>query len=241
MNVYNYFAEQVLTAEKESGTIQMSIRKPSMPSGGDEESGRHAKVRAVGFVLKALLADIPGGVLGSENLYGSLVDIFYREFTETEFRGTKPYLSGISRPASARVYIITLAILAFANESQLELICAVFGFCAFLAGERERALEMWKTHHHSALEHIFSGQLSAEHLIRAFAPLLTDSEQKPHWRPLETDRDTEHHNVAKMLLENWLDITRMMRVFGSYGYPRLRVAIPRMTCGEHSGEEALPN
>ena len=248
VHIYEYFAEQVLTAEREQSAIWMTTRKTDTLFGSKHLSEDQGDIQALGFVLKLLLAGLPGGILGSLHLYRALVDIFYRDFSESEFKGTKSYLSGVAPAASAKIYIITLAILAFADEMQLELICAIFGFCAMLACERHRALEMRRKNGYTALGP-FAGRLSIDRLSRAFAPLLTDSEQNAHWRPSEGARDDEHRKVTRILLENWQDISRMMRVFGSYGYPPRRSAIPWMSCGEiccedgklQDGKMDLPN
>lgn len=88
--IYEHFAHQVLSAEREEDKIQMTMRSNQMPVDIIEPLQRDTTpeqspsyILSVAWVFKALLAGIPDGILGSKELYQVLVDISY---------GRQPYI-----------------------------------------------------------------------------------------------------------------------------------------------------
>lgn len=242
--MYDYFANQVLSAEREKDKIQMTMRASDMPFGPgylDTDYGvRHAsQVKAVACVFKSLLAGLPGGILGSAVLYRILLDICYRDFPESEFKDVKSYLADLTPAQSAKVHAIALAVLALTSEMQLELVCAVFGLFAVMLYGTKRMKAINKLDLGSRVRSSFvSGELNEDCLSRVFGPLLTDPERELHHPSAEADRRVEHERVANMLIQNWRSVSRLLKVWEKFGYPVKRVAVPWTACeGPSSVEE----
>lgn len=231
--MYDHYANQVLSAEKEKYKIDMTMRECNLPSdsaGSDRDylfnGGFH--VHSVGCVFKQLLAGLPGGILGSAELYRTLVDIYERRFFDAEVDSSESRLAGISSAASMRIKVIALAILALTSEMQLALICAVFGLCAVLLHETERLIEIerqtLKTESSGAN---LAGLLDLEHLARVFGPLLTStSESTSHDAFLNVEREIQGERVAVMLIENWRSVSRQLKVWEVFRHPTGAEGVP---------------
>lgn len=227
--LYDRFAEQVLTAEKETEQIEMTMRSNEMPLGMETlgQLGTAVKdegqVLAVASVFKALLAGLPGGILGSSNLYRALVNICYGHFSEEPLNSTDICLVGLSAIEAAKIKLITLAILALTDDMQLELVCAVFGLCAVLLHETARKIETRRQrqrHPHGIPASFLSGLLNLERLGRVIGPLLTESGHESDRNSFRNvEREIESGRVAVMLIENWRDVSRQLRVWEQGGYP----------------------
>lgn len=145
-------------------------------------------VLSVGWTLKALLAGLPGGILGSVRLYETLAAIY---FVET--------------PIPARTRFITLAIVALTSEMQRALICAVFGLLTGM-------LESESTNAGNALRPMAS-LTEADRLARVFGPLLLGTGTKRGGTVPEdkVEREVEEQRVAGLLLEHWPSVNRQLR------------------------------
>ena len=230
MRIYDHFAHQVLSAEKEYDNIQLTMRAAVMPFGLEVLRTRSrakavSQVRAVASVFRFLLAGLPGGVLGSPQLYKTLTDICHRRFSESEFNDGRTYLGGVTPAESRKVYAITLAILAMASEMQLELICAVFGLCAILLHETDRTLIADR-----GCSDALAGLPDVDRLSRFFGPVLLDFEDALESLPVESAERTEREAVAAMLIENWRNVSRLLNVWAAFGYPARRATTPWTPC-----------
>ncbi|KNG80289.1 hypothetical protein ANOM_011292 [Aspergillus nomiae NRRL 13137] len=142
--IYDYFAKQVLSAENVRDRIETTVRRGELPIDliGMFDHGASRKfssqVLSVGWVFKALLAGLPGGILGSARLYRVLVSICYGRIAESNERNGDGG-GGLSPPGHTKLQAIGLAVLALTTPMQLNLICAFFGLCAMLQYETERA------------------------------------------------------------------------------------------------------
>ncbi|KAL1853403.1 hypothetical protein Plec18170_005400 [Paecilomyces lecythidis] len=223
--MYDHYANQVLSAEKEKIKIDVTMRECNLPSdsvGSDRDylfnGGFH--VHSVGCVFKQLLAGLPGGILGSTDLYRTLVDIFERRFFDAEVDSSESRLGGISSAASMRIKVITLAILALTTEMQLALICAVFGLCTLLLHETERLVEIEKQMNKPCAGANLAGLLDLEHLARVFGPLLTSASTSVGHDPfVDLEREIQGERVAVMLIENWRSVSRQLRVWEVFRHP----------------------
>lgn len=234
--VYDYFAEQVLSAEREKDSrIQMTMRRASMPfelgrqkAGKVEDKGRYSEARqgqvqAVGTVFQWLLGGLPGGILGSGTLYRALVGISKRRFSRTEFaENGRSYLQGVTQAEFKRVQAMALAILGLTSEMHVELICAVFGVCRVMMYETERRIRMGKR-----------GFLNEKRLVRWVGRVLTDSSSSSS----SSSEDSEMEQVTWMLMANWQDISRLLRIWERRGYPPRREAIPWTGCEDEEFED----
>ncbi|RHZ66528.1 uncharacterized protein CDV56_109454 [Aspergillus thermomutatus] len=241
--IYGYFASQVLSAEREQDKIQMTMRSGEMPSElmsilSSIQSQRHSThILSVGWVFKCLLAGLPGGILGSTYLYNALLDIYSKtpsledklNSPDQRPKRTRSCLGGLTQARYTRIKAIGLAILALASPMQLELMCAVFGLCAFYVHETRRLLE-YERHGFKTdvgkLGFVTRSQI-LEGLGQIFGPLLTDQGPEEGAYDLETLRilETNRTYVAMMLIANWRAVSRQLRVWEDQAHVPERLTI----------------
>ncbi|EAW17495.1 uncharacterized protein NFIA_074110 [Aspergillus fischeri NRRL 181] len=229
--IYGYFASQVLSTEREQDKIQITMGSGEMPSElmsilSSIQSQRHSThILSVGWVFKCLLAGLPGGILGSTHLYNALLDIYIKtpsledklNSPNQKLKRTRSCLGGLTQARYTRIKAIGLAILALAGPMQLELMCAVFGLCAFYVHETRRIVE-YERHGYKTgvgkLEFVTRSQI-LEGLGQVFGPLLTDRGPEEGAYDLETLRILEMNRtyVAMMLIANWRAVSRQLRVW----------------------------
>lgn len=237
--VYDHFANQVLSAEREEDKIEVTTRSNQMPINlveilqMEEPIQRESYVLSVAWVLKALLAGLPDGILGSMVLYQTLVDISY---------GRTPHIAGPQETDSCleeldpwqhvQTKAIALAILALTSKKHLELTCGVLGLCEVLLHETQRAIEIewWNSVRKRERRPSWAAELlDVDRLSRTLGPLLTN-------RVSEEDHYTEYstivvpgvlkaERVARMLLETWRGVSRQLRWWERCGYPPARVVL----------------
>lgn len=219
--MYEYFADQVLSAEKVNDKIEITVRRGEMPVDLigvlDHKASRKPslQVLSVGWVFKALLAGLPGGILGSGQLYRILVSICYGRIAEGGHEPDSSCVGGPPPHGHTKIQAIGLAVLALTTPMQLNLICAFFGLCAMLAYETERANEL---EGHGDGVSITPGQLSVERLGHILGPLLTPDggeEGQDTFRAIE--REIESQRVMTMLIGGWYMINRQLRVWQNQG------------------------
>ncbi|KAH2280818.1 hypothetical protein KXW02_005807 [Aspergillus fumigatus] len=229
--IYGYFASQVLSSEREQDKIQITMGSGEMPSElmnilSSIQSQRHSShILSVGWVFKCLLAGLPGGILGSTQLYSTLLDIYVKtpsledklNSRNQKLERTRSCLGGLTQARYTRIKAIGLAILALAGPMQLELMCAVFGLCAFYVHETRRIVE-YERHGYKTgvgkLEFVTRSQI-LEGLGQVFGPLLTYQGPEEGACDLETLRILEMNRryVAMMLIANWRAVSRQLRVW----------------------------
>lgn len=184
--LYDHFASQVLSAEKDEPRITLTMRVIAMPHPETDEPA--GTVLSVGWTFKALLAGLPDGILGSVRLYETMKAIYY-----------------VETPTAVRVRFITLAIVALTSEMQCALICGVFGLLVCL-------LEQEPPGSGRDVRRV-AGFTEADRLSRVFGPLLlgtrrdggSASEQN------RVEQEIEEVRVAGMLLQHWQDISTQLR------------------------------
>ncbi|KAL5366087.1 hypothetical protein BJX96DRAFT_180412 [Aspergillus floccosus] len=217
---YAYFADQVASAEKYQEKIELTVRSDRIPMELVQVLEREAPRRnsshvlGVAWAFKALLAGLPGGILGSEQLYQVLVNISYGRLSE----GNVPVRSGLrgfSPSSYVKIKAIALAFLALSNALQLSLICAVFGLCAVLLHESQRHVSQQGIAG-SIRANLGAGFLSVERLGGVFGPLLTGSaDEGDHGLADHCGREVESQRVAEMLVQNWREVSRQLRIWES--------------------------
>ncbi|KAL5046040.1 hypothetical protein BDW71DRAFT_69790 [Aspergillus fruticulosus] len=221
---YHYFAQQVLSAEKERAKIHMTMRSSKMPeflddvSAADEAQNSH--VLSVAFAFRALLAGLPGGILGSVQLWRVLVNIYHGRVSPQSVQRTGSCLAGLSAEDYAKVRAVSLAIVALTSSMQLNLICGVFGLCSLLLHETERMLEI-ERRQRRANRRIASGadKLSLERFAVTLGPLLIETRGQGddpgtfHMGPDEI----ESQRVVTLLIGNWRSISRLLRIWERRG------------------------
>ncbi|GES59748.1 hypothetical protein ATEIFO6365_0002007900 [Aspergillus terreus] len=219
---YAYFADQVASAEKDQEKIELTVRSDRIPmelvqvleQEGPRRNASH--VLGVAWAFKALLAGLPAGLLGSEQLYQVLVNISYGRLLEGEIPA-RSGLGGFSPSSYAKIKAIALAFLALSNALQLSLICAVFGLCAVLLHESQRHVSQQGIAG-SIRANLGAGLLSVERLGGVFGPLLTGSaDEGDHALGNHSEREVESQRVAEMLVRNWRGVSRQLRIWESRG------------------------
>ncbi|KAE8408096.1 hypothetical protein BDV37DRAFT_268838 [Aspergillus pseudonomiae] len=224
--IYDYFAKQVLSAENVRDRIETTVRRGELPIDliGMFDHGASRKfssqVLSVGWVFKALLAGLPGGILGSARLYRVLVNICYGRIAErNESNGDGG--GGLSPPGHTKLQAIGLAVLALTTPMQLNLICAFFGLCAMLQYETERAGVVDELGGDAGRSGLTFGLSSVERLGHVLGPLLTpdggdggDGGQDT-FRAIE--REIENQRVMTMLISSWGSINQQLRVWQNQG------------------------
>ncbi|OJJ37346.1 hypothetical protein ASPWEDRAFT_170832 [Aspergillus wentii DTO 134E9] len=238
IRMYDHFAHQVLTAERENEKIEVTMRRGTMPLDlagmldADIPGKSPPRALSVAWVFKSLLAGLPGGILGSTQLYHVLLNIYYGRVSEYELERVDSYLEGISAPDNDRSKAIALAILALTSEFQLELICAVFGLCASLLHETDRMVMAEQYCVRNGMPSSFGmGLMNIEELSWVFGTLLMGTGQEDRRDTFGViKREIESQRVAYMVMDHWRSISRQFRRWGRYGYPGQR-AIFRSWCG----------
>ncbi|KAL4816935.1 hypothetical protein BDW67DRAFT_175201 [Aspergillus spinulosporus] len=221
---YHYFAQQVLSAEKERTKIHMTMRSSKMPEFLDDvptsEETQNSHVLSVAFTFKALLAGLPGGVLGSVQLWRVLVNIYHGRISPQSVQRTGSCLAGLSAEDYAKVRAISLAIVALTSSMQLNLICGVFGLCSLLLHETERMLEIERCQRR-ANRRIASGadKLSLERFALTLGPLLIETRgQGDDAGAFHMGSDEiESQRVVTLLIGNWRSISRQLRIWERRG------------------------
>ncbi|OKP10741.1 hypothetical protein PENSUB_4044 [Penicillium subrubescens] len=197
IRLYDYFAHHVLSAANDEHGIAVNMRVVTMPTWAKAEK---LPARSVGWTMKALLAGLPGGILGSTELYNTLKEIYHLQGAAAE-----------AFPRAIRCRLISLAIVASTREMQCALICAIFGLLTELLEDTPGY----------PLREVASTS-RADGLAWAFGPLLTGTEKGTGTGMEATERDREDvqvkgaaqvkreieaERVAGMLLDLWPDIS----------------------------------
>lgn len=222
---YYHFADQVLSAEKEKSKIHMTMRSSKMPAFLDDLSlpdmeDRDSQVQSVAFTFRALLAGIPGGILGSMELYRVLVSICHGRLSSRSVQRTGSCLAGLSAYDYAKVRAMSLAILALTESMQLNLICGVFGLCSLLLHETERMSEIERRQHRRTNRRSAMGtdKLSLDRIAATLGPLLTDTRESDSPDTFNAiQEEIESQRVVALLIENWRSVSRQLRIWERRG------------------------
>ncbi|KAI2970359.1 hypothetical protein CBS147323_3483 [Aspergillus niger] len=224
---YDYYANQVHSAEKQQDKIQMTVASGTMPANvvdplnRDGDSGDAIRVLSVAWAFKALLSGLPGGILGSGRLYRVLVQICQGHLTCEPMERRRSCLGGLSPRGYVKVKAMSLAILALSDSMQLNLICGVFGLSALLLHETQRLIELERQGFRGSVcrASIGSGLLNLDRLSGVLAPLLTEREgEETHedtFRAIQ--REIEGQRVAAMLIGSWRGVSRQLRIWEHRG------------------------
>ncbi|OJJ81461.1 uncharacterized protein ASPGLDRAFT_105053, partial [Aspergillus glaucus CBS 516.65] len=238
--IYEHFAHQVLSAEREEDKIQMTMRSNQMPVDIIEPLQRDTTpeqspsyILSVAWVFKALLAGIPDGILGSKELYQVLVDISYgrqpyifsrrksKDQSKAQAEPERPddCLEGLTPWEHTQTKAIALAILSLTSKMHLELICAVFGLCEVLLHEVQRHVEDQWVRNIPRKQQLrpswAAGLLDVDRLSRTLGPLLanrtSDGEEGLCPEYRMVPSALQEERVVRMLLEHWRGVSRQLR------------------------------
>ncbi|EYE91773.1 uncharacterized protein EURHEDRAFT_463967, partial [Aspergillus ruber CBS 135680] len=238
--IYEHFAHQVLSAEREEDRIQMTMRSNQMPMDIIEPLQRDTTpeqpppyILSVAWVFKALLAGIPDGILGSKELYQVLVDISYGQQIKSQKR-PDDCLEGLTPWEHTQTKAIALAILSLTSKMHLELICAVFGLCEVLLHEVQRHIEDQWVRNIPRKQQLrpswAAGLLDVDRLSRTLGPLLanrtSDGEEELCSEYRTVPSALQEERVVRMLLEHWRGVSRQLRWWEHCGCPPERVILP---------------
>jgi hypothetical protein len=205
--MYDNFASQVLSAEKEEAKIALTMRVVAMPQLTQDS----APALSVAWTLKALLAGLHYGILGSVRLYHTLSDINLASIPQhAENLRVPDCLEGLDPRIALRVQLIALAVIALTDDMERELICAVFGLLTRLTrveipppGTDVRTV---------AVDH---------GLERVFGPLLlgTRGQENRDGVPVHmVEQEIEEQRVAGLLIDHWYFVNRQLREWAKGDY-----------------------
>ncbi|KAI9840754.1 MAG: hypothetical protein M1837_001328 [Sclerophora amabilis] len=231
--LYDYYGHQYLDAEKEKDLIQQTIGSGMLPQ------QIPYSVHDVASVFKKLLSGVPGGILGSLELFKTLRDINSHLLTDSDC---------ISK-SRVRTRLIALAIASSDLEIRVSLICAVFGLVSMIGQQGEP----FKNDVGPDMPPSSPDMMSYQALSVVFGPLLlgnrteqilmeseisvcgvhkipeTPGKQKKREKRKETSEKKDEREdifalhlerakivveIAQMLIANWTDVVRQMRDIG---------------------------
>ncbi|CAG8909101.1 unnamed protein product [Penicillium egyptiacum] len=210
IRLYDHFASQVIDAEKDESNISLTMRVVAMPQLREDA----APVLSVAWALKAVLAGLPDGILGSVRLYRVLSQMYYHSVPEQSHLLRVPDCISEASPTTAiRVQLMCLALIALAPEMQRDLICAVFGLLSMLVNAKTNVQDQPGMELRDPV-----ASPNFQDLVRVFGPLLLgprgqqNREQENREGILrEVQKDVEDQRVAGLLLNNWHFIHRQLQ------------------------------
>ncbi|KAJ5558337.1 hypothetical protein N7535_008550 [Penicillium sp. DV-2018c] len=212
IRLYDHYAEHVLTAEKDESKIDLTMRLVAMPtlSGGTDA----APVLSVAWTLKALLAGLPNGILGSVRLY-QVFDAMYHHSVPNPMHPLRvPACIAEATPTTAaRVQLMCLALIALVPEMQRDLICSVFGLLALMVQDhnlQDQQPGMELREHNDPVAHP-----NFHELARAFGPLLLGVRGRQNRESKDASaqvlQEVEEQRVAGLMLNNWHYVHRQLQ------------------------------
>ena len=228
--LYNHFAKQVLSAELTKDKIDSTTRGGFLPSDSlcsdPSSTNRSTYIHNVAIVFKHFLAGLPGGILGSMELYSALRQIHEANFNNEDLRRDPAFgdytLNSKSASAAVKVKMVALALLSLTTDMQLELICAVFGLLALIAHETEKQVLQphGRMHAEGFTCSACEGFSNSKTLGEKFGPLLLSGPTgtDPSGIACLAERGIElgAAGVAKMLIEIWKDVCIQFRCWGVF-------------------------
>ncbi|KAJ5952059.1 uncharacterized protein N7479_010472 [Penicillium vulpinum] len=210
IRLYDHFASQVLDAEKDETKISLTMRVVAMPQLREDS----APVLSVAWALKAVLAGLPNGILGSVRLYQILRAMYYHSIPDKSHLLCVPDCISEASPTTAvRVQLMCLALIALAPEMQRDLICAVFGLLSLLVNAETNVQEQPGMELRDPV-----ASPNFHELVRVFGPLLLGSRGQENRDGTEVEQEIDDQRVAGLLLNNWHYIHRQLRHWTSGRY-----------------------
>ncbi|KAJ5817586.1 Rho GTPase activation protein [Penicillium robsamsonii] len=206
IRLYDHFASQVLEAEKDESKISLTMRVVAMPQPRKDS----APVLSVAWALKAVLAGLPNGILGSVRLYQVFRAMYYHSIpNQCSHLRVPDCISEASPTTAARVQLMCLAVIALATEMQRDLICAIFGLLSLLVTAETQEQPGMELRDPVASPNFHE-------LVRVFGPLLLGSRQERDGTEVEQEIDDQR--VAGLMLNNWHFVHRQLRHWTSGRY-----------------------
>lgn len=202
----------MLEAEKDESKISLTMRVVAMPQLREDA----APVLSVAWALKAVLAGLPNGILGSVRLYQVLRAMYYHSIPNQSHHLRVPdCISEASPTTAARVQLMCLALIALAPDMQRDLICAVFGLLSLLVNTETNVQEQPGMELRDPV-----ASPNFHELVRAFGPLLLGprGQENPEGASTEVQKEIDDQRVAGLLLNNWHFVHRQLRNWTSGRY-----------------------
>ncbi|RAH44879.1 uncharacterized protein BO95DRAFT_365048 [Aspergillus brunneoviolaceus CBS 621.78] len=228
MRIYDHFARSVLAALRQPDQIQMTVGRSDLPLAVIEPSARtmdDTMVQSMARAFLALLAGLPGGLLGLPALYRVLVGISQAPVVGDEVERRRSCLGGVSPQDYVKVKAIGLALLALTNTMQLHLLCGVIGLSALLLHETQRLAQEEAprsvNQENGRRTSGGPGPLTLDRLGRVLGPLLTGREGSGDTFGAIA-QEIESERVVMMLVEHWRGISRQLRIWEHRNLPRRR-------------------
>lgn len=215
IHTYDGWAKDVFDAEKIKDEIDLTTRVVAMPRFGEHS----VPVLSVGWALRALLAGLPKGILGSVRLYQTLQNLF--AITTPEATGFKvpSNISGVSSTVAVRVQLISLAVIGLCTEMQRDLLCTLFGLLTILMCPKS-TIETQRSQGIGIDLREPEAPPDYHELARVFGPLLLGQQNRRGVRSgvEEVERELEESRVASMLLDHWPHVNQQLRFWSRDSY-----------------------
>ncbi|KGO70732.1 Rho GTPase activation protein [Penicillium expansum] len=217
IRLYDHFASQVLEVEKDESKISLTMRVVAMPQLREDS----APVLSVAWALKAVLAGLPNGILGSVRLYQVLREMYYHSIPNQSHQLRVPdCISDASPMTAARVQLMCLALIALAPEMQRDLICAVFGLLSLLANAETNVQDQPGMELRDPV-----ASPNFHELVRVFGPLLLGprGQEDREGASTEVEKEIDDQRVAVTTLDKstllYLDMSTNLKSAMPSGLP----------------------
>lgn len=224
--IFDYYCHMEKGGQDIAGTVHRATLPVHIPYSTHD----------IASVFKRLLSVLPGGILGSLSLFDAFVAIHSQLAGVPEFPRTKQ--------TKIRARLIALAIGTVKSQYQRELICAVMGLLSHIGRVAEvapreddegRPLPTTDLMGYAALGIVFGplliNSLMEQYVMKLAVPeagmvVLPSASQRIH-----RERQTSHsarpgapvvdkiliaNDIAEMLISNWRDVVRQMKVLGTH-------------------------
>ncbi|OAX85470.1 hypothetical protein ACJ72_00149 [Emergomyces africanus] len=221
-SLYSKYANQVLSAAMIKDTIDKTTRAAKQPTAlvppPHDPSGRNTSfVHDVSTVFRHLLCGVPGGILGSMYLCTVLQKIQKHRFESSSVAKDpyrNEYCSDLPLPTAAKIRLIALALAAFTNDMQLELICSVFGLLSFTVDQNARLRSSPNYD-----DNICYMLPDSDSLDSAFSFVLVDPKSigfTADENNVVEDPGINHEGLVKMIIDHWKDIYVQLTKLGGF-------------------------
>ncbi len=223
--MYNYYG----SINDDGHVVSGTVRCPTLPD--------HIRcdVHDVASTFKRFLSGLPGGILGSLDLFSTFISIQNQLHTDPEFTRTKQ--------SKLRARLVALSIATLRSQYRRELICAVFGLLSMIGrtaeitpreDDRGRPLPTSDLMGYGPLGIVFGpllvGDLLEDYTIRlanphgglVLFPISPPKSRKEKQKKSKTgdegisfnthvDKVKVANSIVEMLLIHWRDVVRHMK------------------------------
>jgi hypothetical protein len=216
IRTYDRWAGHVAEGEKIQDELDTTMRTIGMPTLGESS----LPVPSAAWALRAVLAGLPYGILGSVRLYQTLRDLCYAPIPEKSALQVPRCLRGLAPNVAIRVQLIALLVIGLASDMQRDLICTIFGLLDYLMHPELSLEEQRRAKETGTDPRIAVAPPQYQELIRSFAPLLLGQKTRSRGKLDRVEQDLGQENrVVTFLIEHWHHVNRQLREWSNDSCP----------------------